>query len=65
MNNLFVLAMLTVGIASIAVSAVYSSTILALIGLGLAFWGAILLYVAPTKHVPLTLLNASVSALST
>ncbi|MDI6691056.1 MAG: hypothetical protein QME50_04195, partial [Candidatus Bathyarchaeota archaeon] len=34
------------------------SSILAFIGLGLTFWGALLLYITPTRYVKLDLLNA-------
>ena len=44
------------------VSAFYASSFLAILSLSITFWSAILLYVTPTKHVPLTLLNASTDA---
>jgi hypothetical protein len=64
-NRVITLIILVVGIALLAISAFYNSTIAAVIGLGLTIWGAILLYVAPSKHVPLELLNATaISGLS-
>ena len=43
---------------ALTASAFYASSILAFIGLGLTFWGALLLYITPTKYVKLELLNA-------
>jgi hypothetical protein len=50
--------MLGVGSTLIATSLFYGSSLSAIMGLALTFWGAILLYVVPTEHVPLELLNA-------
>jgi hypothetical protein len=50
------------GISIVVVSKVYTSSFLAIFGLAIIFWGAILLYLTPSKHVPLTLLNASTEA---
>ena len=49
---------LILGLISLAASAIYASSILAFIGLGLTFWGALLLYITPTRYVKLDLLNA-------
>jgi hypothetical protein len=49
---------LILGLISLAASAFYASSILAFIGLGLTFWGALLLYITPTRYVKLDLLNA-------
>jgi hypothetical protein len=46
-------------------SAFYASSFLAILGVALTFWGAILLYITPTKHVPLDLLNAAAEANAT
>jgi hypothetical protein len=54
--------MLTLGIALIIASAYCASSFLAILGVAITFWGAILLYIAPSRHVPLTLLNAIVDA---
>jgi len=51
-------SILALGLTALAASAFYASTILAFIGLGLTFWGALLLYVTPTRYVKLELLNA-------
>ena len=51
--------MCSVGALLVIVSAFYVSSIIAIIGLAIIFWGAILLYITPVKHVPLTLLNSS------
>lgn len=50
---------LILGIVLVVISAFYVSSFLAIFGVGLFFWGAFLLYLKPTKYVPLTLLNAS------
>jgi predicted transcriptional regulator/uncharacterized protein YuzE len=57
-NKIIAYIMLAVGVVSLASSAFYASSILAFIGLGLAFWGALLLYITPTRYVKLDLLNA-------
>ena len=53
---------LIIGVALIVLSALNSSSFLAIFGVTIIFWGAIFLYVTPSKHVPLTLLNASAEA---
>ena len=53
-----VYTILILGLISLATSAFYASSILAFIGLGLTFWGALLLYITPTRYVKLDLLNA-------
>jgi uncharacterized protein YuzE len=57
-NNIIAYVMLALGAVSLASSVFYASSILAFIGLGLAFWGALLLYITPTRYVKLDLLNA-------
>jgi hypothetical protein len=54
--------LLLLGLASLLSSAFYSSYVLAFIGLGLTFWGALFLYVKYTKYVKLELLNAASSS---
>jgi len=49
--------LVALGSIALVLSIVYSSTILAFIGLGLTFWGALLLYIAPKKHVKQALLD--------
>jgi hypothetical protein len=52
-------ALLTCGVASLIVSIVYNSSILAFMGLGLTFWGALLLYLK-TQEYAHQLLDTSV-----
>jgi len=56
-----VLALLLLGAVSLTVSLGYDSSILAFIGLGLIFWGAVLLYIKPEASVSETLLEATLS----
>ena len=58
MNRMIAFSMLALGVILIALSVFYYSSVSSIIGLALTFWGAILLYIAPTKQVPLQLLNA-------
>jgi len=51
--------LISFGVIALAFSIYYTSSILALIGLGLVFWGALFLYMTPTKHIKLELLNAT------
>jgi hypothetical protein len=53
--------MLLLGTASLVASVSYNSSILAFIGLGLAFWGGILLYIKPEEYTRKTFLEAAVS----
>jgi hypothetical protein len=53
--------MLTLGVAAILTSIAYTSSVLAFIGLGLAFWGAILLYIRPEEYTKKVLLEAVLS----
>ena len=55
-------ALLALGLVSLLISAFSTSYELAFIGLGLTFWGALLLYLTPIKHVRLELLTASASS---
>ncbi len=52
-------AMLIIGVVLIILSAFFVSSFLAILGVTMVFWGAILFYITPSKQVPLTLLNAS------
>jgi hypothetical protein len=57
---------LVIGAASIAASVYVESQILALIGLGLLFWGALLMFLSPTRHVDARLLySTSIASYST
>ena len=51
--------MALVGVASMISSLFYSSTILALIGLGLTFWGVVLLYTRPHPYVRSDLMDST------
>jgi len=51
---------LGVGSAALFISIVYVSSILAFIGLGLVFWGALLLYIQPEEYTKKVLLDAAV-----
>jgi hypothetical protein len=53
------LIMLGVGAASLTLSVIYSQMLLVLIGLGLTFWGALLLYIHPGEYIETAILNAS------
>ena len=60
------LAFLSLGAIALFASIVYVSSILAFIGLGLVFWGALLLYIQPEEYTKKALLDAAViSPLST
>jgi hypothetical protein len=61
-NRTIALLMLAFGIASCTLSAFYNSTVAAVVGLGIIFWGAILLYITPSRHVTLELLNATATS---
>lgn len=61
-SQIIIFIMLFLGIGIVAVSAFYASPFLAILGVAITFWGAILLYVTPSKLVPLTLLNVSAEA---
>jgi hypothetical protein len=50
--------LLMLGLIALLLSVFVSSYVLAFIGLGLTFWGALFLYIKPTKYVKLELLNS-------
>jgi hypothetical protein len=56
-----IVALLLLGAVSLAASIVYNSPILAFIGLGLVFWGAVLFYIRPEEYTRKTLLEAALS----
>lgn len=56
------LSMLLLGFIFLLASAIYDSYVTAFAGLGLAFWGALLLVITPTKYVKLELLTAASSS---
>jgi hypothetical protein len=53
--------MLLLGAIFLAASIVYDSSVITFIGLGLVFWGAILLYIRPEEYTRKTLLEATLS----
>jgi hypothetical protein len=53
---------LLTGAASLVTSIVYSSNILALIGLGLSFWGVLFLYAKPVEYVKAGLIDSTAIA---
>jgi len=55
-----------VGGVSLILSVVFTSTVLAFIGLGLLFWGALLLFIRPRKYVRSDLMDSTaISSLAT
>jgi hypothetical protein len=57
---------LALGAASLVASLFAESQVLALIGLGLIFWGALLMFLSPVRHVEASLLySASIASYST
>lgn len=62
LSQIIILIMLSLGSGIVIASKLYTSSFFAIFGLAIIFWGAILLYLTPSKHVPLTLLNASTEA---
>lgn len=53
--------MLILGLAGLIAAVVATSNIMAFVGLGLTFWGAILLYIQTSDQVPTSMLDASLS----
>jgi len=51
--------LLALGLIALAFSIIYTSSILAFIGLGLTFWGALTLYITTEKYVKEILLNST------
>lgn len=56
------LFLLILGLIALAFSIIYTSPILAFIGLGLTFWGTLALYITPEKHVKQTLLDSTTTS---
>lgn len=61
-TGFLVSTMIALGAVSLAFSAYSSSSVLAFIGLCLTFWGILLLYIAPKKHVPLEMFTIAASS---
>jgi hypothetical protein len=60
-TSLAIVTMLLLGVISLIASIGYNSSILAFIGLGSVFWGAILLYIRPEEYAKKVLLEAGLS----
>ncbi len=61
-SQIIVFTLLILGIGIVVVSIFSVSSFLAVLGVAIIFWGALLLYVTPSKHVPIKILNVSVEA---
>jgi hypothetical protein len=61
-NRVIALILLLLGGTSIGISAFNASSYLAILGVSFIFWGAIILYIMPSKQVPTIFLTASNSA---
>jgi hypothetical protein len=55
---------LILGVAALIASIATTSNILAFIGLGLTFWGAVLLYIQNQDYTPTKILDASITSLT-
>jgi len=53
--------LLALGLIALAFSIIYTSSILAFIGLGLTFWGALTLYITTEEYVKQTLLDHTIT----
>jgi len=53
--------LLALGLIALALSIIYASSILAFTGLGLTFWGALLLYISTEKYVKQILLDPTIT----
>jgi hypothetical protein len=61
-EGLVSLVLLAIGLAALASSVLTASNTLAFIGLGLTFWGALLLYVTNERYVKQTLLSSTTAS---
>jgi hypothetical protein len=62
MNRAIAYLSFTLGMLLIIISVFNEESSIALIGLGLTFWGGLLLYITPSKYVPLEVLNATATS---
>lgn len=60
LTNIVSLTLLGTGIAGLIASVLFSSSILALVGLGLTFWGAIFLYIRAGEYIEEALLDKTI-----
>jgi len=58
--NAAIYAFIGIGSVSLLISVIYVSSILAFIGLGLVFWGALLLYIQPEEYTKKAILDSAV-----
>lgn len=58
LNKAAAISMFVLGLAFVIISAFYVSSFLVILGVALLFWGAVLLYITPTRHVPIAMLYA-------
>ena len=58
-NQIEAFLIILMGVSLVISSAIYASSFFTILGASFVFWGAILLYITPSKHVPLALLNAT------
>ena len=59
LTRLVSLFLLALGLIALAFSIIYTSSILAFIGLGLTFWGTLTLYITTERYVKQTLLDST------
>jgi hypothetical protein len=64
LNRAAIFSIISLGTILAVASVFYASSFLVILGVSLFFWGIILTYITPSKHVPLTLLNATVFSAS-
>jgi hypothetical protein len=60
-SQVLITVILILGAIALSASVVSTSTILAFIGLGLIFWGALFLYIKPEEYIKKVLLEAALS----
>lgn len=59
-SKIIAYSLLAIGAVALILSIIFSSSILAFIGLGLAFWGALFLFIRPEAYVKAKLLDPTV-----
>jgi len=60
LTKIIIFLFLIIGAIALFASVIYFSSILAFIGLGLVFWGAILTYIQPEQYTKKAILNATI-----
>jgi hypothetical protein len=61
-NKMIAWTILATGIMSLVISVFFFSSPLAIIGLTLTFWGAVLLYITPSRHVSVEIMTTAISS---